>query len=407
MRTFSKTLVTIAALAAFACVALPAGEAQAHEYYYYHGPHPIPEAWGGGWCDAEGPHYHEFAPVDIEFYEYIEGYYVFVGDPWFSGYDGPLYWYYGPHPVYTPWGTVVCYIDGPHLWYAPPPVTTVGWYYTDGYYYYRGAWPAHYRSHYRMHLSHYYPRRYDYYRRHAPPGQPPHRPGRSDRVSAHPERHGGDGRAPRTRATPPPRSGRDRADSPRYGGRSGDSPRYGGRSGDTPRYGGRSGDLPRSPGRTPRATPAPDRRRDVPRAPDGYSGRKPSSRKPAASRRTDTGRKPTARPAPSYRSTKPGAAPGRSGRLKTRPGRSGGTPAGTPSKRYRTPTRRKATTPSYRRTKYHGPARPAITGGTSTRKKKKSYSTRKPSRGSKPKLRRGGFGSRPSIKGGKTRRSRR
>ena len=388
MQSVSRIFLILTALAAFAFTALPAGEAQAHEYYYYHGPHPVPEAWGGGWCDQEGPHYHEFAPVDVEFYEYIEGYYVFVGDPWFHGYTGPLYWYYGPHPVYTPWGTVVCYIDGPHLWYAPPPVTTAGWYYTDGYYYYRGTWPSHYRSHYRVHLAHHYPRRYERYARHAPPGRPPHRPGRRDRVSAHPEQHGGGGRAPRTRATPPPRSQRA-GDAPRYGGRSGDAPRYGGSSGDSPRYGGRSGTLPRQPGSDPKATPS-RARRDVPRTPDGYSTRKPSDgRKPAARRSVPS----------DSRAGKPSARPGRSDRLRTRPSATTRKPSATPGKRYQTPTKRGSTAPGYRRTQYRGRARPAVTGGKSVRtKKKKKTSYSAPSKKSRLKrgVRRGGF-SRPSA----------
>jgi hypothetical protein len=111
----------------------------------YFGYHPIPEAYGGGFCEREDRHQHEFAPVEIEFYNVVDGVYYFVGDPSAYGYEDELYWYQYHHPVPTYWGGGYCYLVGPHRhWWVP-----WGGYFvlTNGYYHYRGPWGPRYHKH--------------------------------------------------------------------------------------------------------------------------------------------------------------------------------------------------------------------------------------------------------------------
>lgn len=201
-------------------VALPSGEARADEVaFYYYGQHPLPDAYGGGWCYDDSDHVHVFAPDYVDLYVYEHDHYVFVGDPVFFGYTGDVYWYYGPHPVYTPWGVVISYVDGPvRRWYVPPP-TYAGWYYDAGYYYYRGTWPAYYRPHHRLHLRHYHPRRYSHYSRYAPAGRPPER-GRTPAYRPGDRRPRGHAQhvAPRSRGGDRPSYKGSRRDRPTYGG---------------------------------------------------------------------------------------------------------------------------------------------------------------------------------------------
>ena len=133
----------------------------------YWGPHPIPAAFGGGFDFAEGPHTRPYYPVHPELYVMHDGYFAFIGDPYFYGYSGPMLWYAGPHMMHYPWGGVVCNIDGPHRhWqWNTVYVNETEYVYEDGFYVYVGLWPSWYVSDRRVYLNHYWPRHYhDHYR---------------------------------------------------------------------------------------------------------------------------------------------------------------------------------------------------------------------------------------------------
>ena len=69
---------------------------------WYHGQHFVPDELGGGWCYAEGPHQHDYAPDRVDAHDLHEGYYYYRGAYEFS--------YYGGHPV-RPAAGATC---GPH-----------------------------------------------------------------------------------------------------------------------------------------------------------------------------------------------------------------------------------------------------------------------------------------------------
>lgn len=128
----------------------------------YWGPHPVPAAFGGGFDFTEGPHTRPYYPVHPELYVMHDGYFAFIGDPYFYGYNGPMRWYAGPHMLHYPWGGVVCNIDGPHRhWeWNTVYVHETEYIYEDGFYVYVGLWPAWYVSDRRVYLHHYWPRHY-------------------------------------------------------------------------------------------------------------------------------------------------------------------------------------------------------------------------------------------------------
>jgi hypothetical protein len=102
-------------------------------YYQYNGPHPVPDAEGGGWCDIEGVHTHPFAPAQVTYYQQTPQQ-VYV-------YSGPrTVWYYGFHPV--PNGGY-CYLHGRHSHaYLPAREYRSSYVWTPGqrYYRYRGTY---------------------------------------------------------------------------------------------------------------------------------------------------------------------------------------------------------------------------------------------------------------------------
>ncbi len=145
-----RTCVFLAGL--LAC-AVCSATAWAHQIEFI-SPHPVPHKFGGGFCNIDVPHTHNYVPEDRRLYRETNGQYYFVGDPAPFGYDGPRYSYYGAHPVVdaqlqftTP---VFCYIKGPHFhWYQPPPQAQFQL--TGGAYWYVGAFPRAYyneRPHY-------------------------------------------------------------------------------------------------------------------------------------------------------------------------------------------------------------------------------------------------------------------
>jgi hypothetical protein len=172
----------------------------------YWGPHPVPTDFGGGFDFTEGPHTRPYYPMYPDLYVLQDGYYVFIGDPYFYGYTGPMRWYAGPHLMHYPWGEVVCNIDGPHRHWEHNTVYVYDteYIYEDGFYVYVGFWPSWYvSSSRRVHLHHYWPRRYrDHYRPMV---------GRSQRaVHKHPPKHVSHGsvghhkKTPQTQGVPRP-----------------------------------------------------------------------------------------------------------------------------------------------------------------------------------------------------------
>ena len=107
-----------------ALILLTSTIAMADHKVMYHAYHPIPQAYGDGFCYAKETHAHEYAPVDLEQYNVIDGVYHFIGDPTWYEYDETiveeLVWYEYHHPVPTLWGGGYCYIWGPHRhWWRP------------------------------------------------------------------------------------------------------------------------------------------------------------------------------------------------------------------------------------------------------------------------------------------------
>jgi len=108
-------------VASFVLVA--AAQARTVEYLSQH---PVPHKFGGGFCNIDVPHVHNYPPDDPRMYRESNGQFYFVGDPVPFEYDGPRYSYYGAHPVAEAQvrlgHPVYCYIKGPHYhWYQPPP----------------------------------------------------------------------------------------------------------------------------------------------------------------------------------------------------------------------------------------------------------------------------------------------
>lgn len=86
----------VAVLAASGCVVHhhPRDTAVAYRTveYRYGGVHPIPSAWGDGWCFIEHHHVHDYEP-DQSFYTYRTGVYYYARPM--------VIWYVGYHPVPT------------------------------------------------------------------------------------------------------------------------------------------------------------------------------------------------------------------------------------------------------------------------------------------------------------------
>jgi len=176
-------------------VAPPQG--QPARTYRYVGPHPIHADYGSGWCSTAGPHDHPYPPFDPYLFQATDQGYTFLGDPADFGYAGALYWYGGPHPIASGWGTGWCFIPWPHRHLYPPfgpSFVACGAYscyvgpYDDWYWYYRPFYLAFYVA--------WYPRFYlggTYYQTRVPA---PHRPSgsvASGRGGGH--SHGGHGPA--------------------------------------------------------------------------------------------------------------------------------------------------------------------------------------------------------------------
>ncbi|MEA2700595.1 MAG: hypothetical protein QOI66_4866 [Myxococcales bacterium] len=131
--------------------------------YCYTGPHPADTRVEGGpaFDEAQGPHIHNYPPIDLRLFTFKDGCYYFIGDPRDFGYGGQTYSYYGAHPVQDTYGGGWCFMMGGHyhMWQPwSPYFTVVGpWNYWYGPYdpFFWAYWP-YYSFYYRS----YYPRYY-------------------------------------------------------------------------------------------------------------------------------------------------------------------------------------------------------------------------------------------------------
>jgi hypothetical protein len=140
----------------------PNAYAQQAPQYGYMGPHPIPYEAGQGFCYQQGPHFHEYAPFDQYLFREQGGWFYFVGDAADFGYSMQMWGYNGHHPIPAAYGGGWCFIDWPHRHhYAPPPA--VAFNFVGGYYVYGGPydpWYWRWRSHYVGYYGGYYRRSY-------------------------------------------------------------------------------------------------------------------------------------------------------------------------------------------------------------------------------------------------------
>jgi hypothetical protein len=140
MRRPGTIIASVAAWLAFA----PSAHAKIVEYISQH---PVPHKYGGGFCNINVAHVHNYPPGDPRMYREINGQLYFVGDPTPFEYQGPRYSYYGAHPVVDtaapPGQPVYCYMKGPHYhWYQP--AAQAQFQFQGGAYWYVGAFPQAY-----------------------------------------------------------------------------------------------------------------------------------------------------------------------------------------------------------------------------------------------------------------------
>ena len=131
--------------------------------YGYMGPHPIPYEAGQGFCYQPGAHFHEYGPFDENLFREQNGWFYFVGDAADFGYQQQLWGYQGNHPIPAAYGGGYCFIDWPHLHHYPPPAN-LAFNYVGGYYVYGGPWDPWYwrmRPRYQAYYGGYY--RHSYY----------------------------------------------------------------------------------------------------------------------------------------------------------------------------------------------------------------------------------------------------
>lgn len=128
----------------------------------YYGPHPVPydqvTGQGGGFCYIEGPHTHDYVPFDEHLFREYNGYYYFIGDPVDFGWNRSIYWYQANHPIPGAYGGGYCYITWPHR-HGYEPVGLGGFTLLNGYWIFTGTWPTdywYYRNYYWGYYQRYY-----------------------------------------------------------------------------------------------------------------------------------------------------------------------------------------------------------------------------------------------------------
>ncbi len=139
------------------------GQPQADaQQYGYMGPHPIPYDVGQGFCYQQGAHFHEYAPFDQNLFRESGGWFYFVGDAADFGYQQQMWGYRGNHPIPGAYGGGYCFIDWPHRHHYAPAAGMV-FNMVGGYYAYGGAWDPLYwqlRPRYAPYYASYYRRSY-------------------------------------------------------------------------------------------------------------------------------------------------------------------------------------------------------------------------------------------------------
>ena len=137
--------------------------AQQAPQYGYMGPHPIPYEAGQGFCYQQGAHFHEYGPFDENLFREQNGWFYFVGDAADFGYQQQMWGYQGNHPIPGAYGGGYCFIDWPHRHHYAPPAN-LAFNYVGGYYVYGGPWDPWYwrmRPRYQAYYGGYY--RHSYY----------------------------------------------------------------------------------------------------------------------------------------------------------------------------------------------------------------------------------------------------
>src|SRR5262249_19650141 len=130
--------------------------------YGYMGFHPIPYDAGSGFCYQQGAHFHEYPPFDQYLFREQGGWVYFVGDVRDFGYAQQMWGYNGHHPIPLAYGGGYCFIDWPHRHHYAP-VAGMPFNFVGGYYVYAGPWDPWYwrwRSHYVSYYGGYYRRSY-------------------------------------------------------------------------------------------------------------------------------------------------------------------------------------------------------------------------------------------------------
>jgi hypothetical protein len=152
----------------------PNAYAQQAPQYGYMGAHPIPYDVGSGFCYERGAHFHSYAPFDKYLFREYGGWFYFVGDAGDFGYAQQLWGYNGHHPIPLAYGGGYCFIGWPHRHHYPPPYGTI-YNLVSGYYVYGGPWDPWYwrwRPYYTGYFGGYYRTSYfggSYWRVRPPP----------------------------------------------------------------------------------------------------------------------------------------------------------------------------------------------------------------------------------------------
>jgi hypothetical protein len=135
---------------------------QQAQQYGYMGPHPIPYEAGQGFCYQQGAHFHDYAPFDQYLFREQGGWFYFVGDANDFGYQQQMWGYQGNHPIPGAYGGGYCFIDWPHRHHYAPGAG-LAFALVGGYYAYSGPWSPWYwqmRPRYTSYYGGYYRRSY-------------------------------------------------------------------------------------------------------------------------------------------------------------------------------------------------------------------------------------------------------
>ena len=129
------------------------------QMFGFFGPHPIAYDRGGGFCNHQGSHEHNYPVFDQNLFRMSNGYAYFVGDVADFGYGLASYQYGSEHPLSHIHGGGYCFMGWPHRhWFAPVGVNFVM---GTGGYMYNGPWASDYYTMRPRYVSYYN----DYYRR--------------------------------------------------------------------------------------------------------------------------------------------------------------------------------------------------------------------------------------------------